>query len=184
MILSKSKNLEINWLNYLNISTCSYIVVQVDIISTFCTFHKTTPILPFESLTQNQEAMIHFRIFWIITVINSFYIISFSAYFEMPHFRYSLFFFSIYRPLISFFSNMNIALDYNRVIHIQISHLYLSGIKSQLLVLDDVTIFDKIATWNEAKDICEKRGQLMLTLDSEEKLSVLTNRTSFVGLDL
>lgn len=56
--------------------------------------------------------------------------------------------------------------------------------KSQLLVLDDVTIFDKIATWNEAKDICEKRGQLMLTLDSEEKLSVLTNRTSFVGLDL
>lgn len=60
----------------------------------------------------------------------------------------------------------------------------MSGIKSQLLVLDDVTIFDKIATWNEAKDICEKRGQLMLTLDSEEKLSVLTNRTSFVGLDL
>lgn len=58
------------------------------------------------------------------------------------------------------------------------------GIKSQLLVLDDVTIFDKIATWNEAKDICEKRGQLMLTLDSEEKFSVLTNRTSFVGLDL
>lgn len=63
-------------------------------------------------------------------------------------------------------------------------NLSLSGIKSQLLVLDDVTIFDKIATWNEAKDICEKRGQLMLTLNSEEKFSVLTNRMSFVGLDL
>lgn len=51
-------------------------------------------------------------------------------------------------------------------------------------MLDDVTIFDKIATWNEAKDICEKRGQLMLTLDSEEKFSILTNRMSIVGLDL
>lgn len=54
-----------------------------------------TPILPFESLTQNQEAMIHFRIFWIITVINSFYIISFSAYFEMPHFVIHFFFLAV-----------------------------------------------------------------------------------------
>lgn len=51
-------------------------------------------------------------------------------------------------------------------------------------MFDDVTIYDQIVTWNEAKDLCEGQGQTMLTLESEEKFTVLNNRLSLSGFDL
>lgn len=62
--------------------------------------------------------------------------------------------------------------------------IFSSARRGQLLVFDDVTIYDQIVTWNEAKDLCEGQGQTMLTLESEEKFTVLNNRLSLSGFDL
>ena len=62
--------------------------------------------------------------------------------------------------------------------------IFSSARRGQLLVFDDVTIYDQIVTWNEAKDLCEGQGQNMLTLESEEKFTVLNNRLSLSGFDL
>ena len=62
--------------------------------------------------------------------------------------------------------------------------IFSSARRGQLLVFDEVTIYDQIVTWNEAKDLCEGQGQTMLTLESEEKFTVLNNRLSLSGFDL